>query len=213
MAQSCSRAVLISTSRQFPQWLRHVTVAGRFLATTAQKGPFGGDFPMPGRGRSKTVTSPIGPLIPGERMPAPRELSPEQAAIWNQIIAALPQGWITDASAPLLKELARHIDQGDRLSRDIDLTRSELAALASEPAADAKAEKARATRYRRTQALLFSLIRLHQTQSAAIAHLSTKLRLAKVSQFTRDAESAAIAMRNAGPAVKPWNDWPGGSKQ
>src|SRR5262245_43673246 len=114
------------------------------------------------RGRTRTVTDTTRTLIPGERMPAPRALSPEHAANWDQIIAALPQGWITDASSPLLKELARHIDQGDRLSRDIERARSELAALASEPAADAKAEKAKATRYRRTQALLFSLIRLHQ---------------------------------------------------
>jgi len=44
--------------------------------------------------------------------------------------------------------------------------------------------------------------------------LSQKLRLTKLSQYTRDAESAAIAARSTptGPMM-PWEDWPGGRKQ
>jgi len=163
------------------------------------------------RGRTRTVTAIAPPLIPGQRMPAPPELSAEQAAIWDRIITPLPQGWITNGSAPLLKELARHIDFGDRLSRDIEAARSELAALVSEAADDAKAEARKATRCRKARAHLLSLMRAHLLQSGAIARLSQKLRLTKLSQYTRSAESAAIAARNAPTVPEPWSDWGDGN--
>jgi hypothetical protein len=171
----------------------------------------GGDF-MP-RGRTRTVTSATPPLIPGAKLPAPVELSPEQAAVWDRIVGSLPSGWITGGSEPLMKELCRHIDFGDRLSRDIEAARSALTALASEPAADAKAEARKATLCRKARAHLMSLMRAHLLQTGAIARLSQKLRLTKLSQYTRDAESAAIAARNAPTVPEPWNDWPGGRRQ
>jgi hypothetical protein len=157
------------------------------------------------RGRIRTVTDSTPPLIPGQRMSAPPELSPEQAATWDRIIASLPQGWITPGSAPLLKELCRHIDHADRLSSDINQVQAqhrELTTAAIAPGADARIIKLS----RQTRSHLFSLMRLHRLQSDAIGRLSQKLRLTKLSQYTRDAESAAIAARNgAGP--RPWTDW------
>jgi hypothetical protein len=157
------------------------------------------------RGRIRTVTDSTPPLIPGQRMSAPPELSPEQAATWDQIVASLPQGWITPGSAPLLKELCRHVDHADRLSADIARVQAqhlELTTGAIAPSADSRISKLS----RQVRAHLFSLMRLHKLQSDAIGRLSQKLRLTKLSQYTRDAESAAIAARNgAGP--RPWTDW------
>jgi hypothetical protein len=165
------------------------------------------------RGRTKTVTSATPPLIPGTKMPAPPELSAEQSAAWDRIVGSLPQGWITDGSAPLMKELCRHIDFGDRLSRDIEVARSELAALVNEPADDVKAEKAKAVRCRKARAQILILMRAHLLQTGAIARLSQKLRLTKLSQYTRDSESAAIAARSASSTRPPWEDWGGGRRQ
>jgi hypothetical protein len=161
------------------------------------------------RGRTRTITSVVAPIIPGQRMPPPPELSAEQATIWDRIIGALPQGWITDGSAPLLVQLARHIDFSDRLSRDIDRVQSEIAALESEPADDAKAEARKVARVRKAKAFHMGLLRAHGVQSNAIGRLSQKLRLTKLSQYMRSAEAAAIAARNA-PAVKPWEGWESG---
>jgi hypothetical protein len=56
-------------------------------------------------------------------------------------------------------------------------------------------------------------MRMHGYQTERIGNLSTKLRLTKASRFTRDAEAAAIASRNAPGDVPPWEDWPGGRSQ
>jgi hypothetical protein len=125
-------------------------------------------------------------------MPPPAELSPEQAAIWNRISGRLPDGWITDENAALLVQYARHSVYADQLSRDIEAAR---ASPETKPAA------------------VHALMRAHVLQSRCMATLATKLRLTKLSQYVRSSESAAIAARNAGPSVKPWEDWPGGGQQ
>jgi hypothetical protein len=165
-----------------------------------------------GRGRTRTVTDSTPPLIPGQRLPPPEGLTPAQAAIWDKVIGTLPSGWINGGSEPLAKELCRHIDQSDRLARDIEWARSELTAAMAEPADDVKAQKAKATRCRKIQSLVLSLMRAHLLQSGAIARLSQKLRLSKLSQYMRSSEGAAIAARNSPSAVpEPWNDWGGGN--
>jgi hypothetical protein len=100
---------------------------------------------------------------------------------------------------------SRTANYADRLSADINqvqVQHLELTTAAIAPGADARIIKLS----RQTRAHLFSLMRLHKLQSDAIGRLSQKLRLTKLSQYTRDAESAAIAARNgAGP--RPWTDW------
>jgi hypothetical protein len=164
-----------------------------------------------GRGRTRSVTSATPPMIPGAKLPAPPELSAAQAAIWDRIVNSLPAGWITTSNAPLMTELARHISFADQLAGDIEAARAELAAAVAVIADDVKAQKAKAARCRQARALLLSLTRAHLLQSGAVARLSQKLRLTKFSQYTRSAESAAIAARNASTAPEPWNDWRGGN--
>jgi hypothetical protein len=57
---------------------------------------------------------------------------------------------------------------------------------------------------------MLTLLRAHGYQTERIGNLNTKLRLTKSGRYTRDAEAAAIASRNAPAGVKPWDDWPGG---
>jgi hypothetical protein len=165
------------------------------------------------RGRSRTVTATARPLIPGEKLPPPAELSPAQALVWRRIIDPLPTGWITAENSFLLVALCRHVDHCDRLAIDIEAARSEAASAASEASAaeSVNARKAAETRRRRAQSRELALLRLHVLESSAVARLSQKLRLTKLSRYTRDAEGAAIAARNAGP--QPWNDWGGGGRQ
>jgi hypothetical protein len=80
----------------------------------------GGRF-MP---RSRTVTDPAPPIIPGSRPDPPHELSPEQKAIWSSIVATLPATWFDATTFPLLKELARHIDFANWIASDIAQARA-----------------------------------------------------------------------------------------
>jgi hypothetical protein len=137
-------------------------------------------------GRSRTITDSAPPLIPGQRMAAPAELSPEQAAVWVKVISRLPAGWITAENALLLKEFARHSVYADQLAADIELARAS-------PGGDPKD--------------VLALLRAHGFQSQRLTSLATKLRLTKLSRYTRDAEAAAIAARSASTAKKPWEDW------
>jgi hypothetical protein len=152
--------------------------------------------------RSRTVTDPAPPIIPGSRPTPPPELSPEQQAIWSAIVARLPVGWFSGENLPMLRELCRHIDFANWLAADIAQARSEIIAQAA-------AEISRS----KTQDRLLSLLRAHGYQTERIGNLSTKLRLTKASRYTRDAEGAAIASRNASAGSKPWEDWGSGRSQ
>src|SRR6266508_3227165 len=82
--------------------------------------------------RSRTVTDPAPPIIPGQRPSPPPEFSPAQQATWSAIVARLPVGWFTGENLPMLKELCRHIDHADFLAADITQARAS-------PSADQKA--------------------------------------------------------------------------
>jgi hypothetical protein len=144
------------------------------------------------RAGRRTVTDPSPPIIPGQRPKPPPELNAEQQAIWTSIVGRLPVGWFSGENLPMMKELARHIDFANWLAADIKQARAS-------PNPDRKD--------------MLALLRAHGYQTERIGNLSTKLRLTKASRFTRDAEAAAIASRNASDDIEPWNDWPGGRSQ
>jgi hypothetical protein len=140
------------------------------------------------RAGRRTVTDPNPPLIPGQRPNPPSELNAAQQAIWTSIVGRLPVGWFTGENLPMLRELARHIDFANSLAAD--------------------SEEARASPGDPKDML--ALLKAHGYQTERIGNLSTKLRLTKASRFTRDAEAAAIAARNAPDGVNPWEDWGSG---
>jgi hypothetical protein len=136
----------------------------------------------------------LGPIMPGveTRPPPPDDLLPEEQAHWIAIAAALPADWFNGGSAPLLKQLVRHINNADLLARDIAQQRGALAA--GEP----KAASA-----------LQQMLRCHASESDRIASLSTKLRLTKLSRYRR-ADAAYAGARDAGSSPPPWTDWGSG---
>jgi hypothetical protein len=143
------------------------------------------------RAGRRTVTDPTPAIIPGRTPDPPPELNAAQKAIWTSIVGRLPVGWFSGENLPMMKELARHIEFANWLAADIEQARA--------AGGDPKDRLA--------------LMRMHGYQTERIGNLSTKLRLTKASRFTRDAEAAAIASRNAPADVPPWEDWPGGRSQ
>jgi hypothetical protein len=53
--------------------------------------------------------------IPRQR--APRELSQEQADIWNAVVAAEPADWFSASTRPILVQYCRHIVAARRVAR------------------------------------------------------------------------------------------------
>jgi hypothetical protein len=165
------------------------------------------------RGRTRTVTDPTPPLVPGMRPAAPSELSEPEQAIWRKITARLPADYFTAENDALLVQLCRHIRHCDELAKEIAAVRAEMEAVRVGSDTAATRAKAEAT----LRASWLTLLRAHVLQSRNVGTLSTKLRLTQFSRYMRDAESAAIAARNSPTAPEPWTDWgnddDGGRKQ
>jgi hypothetical protein len=135
----------------------------------------------------------LSPIIPGaeRRPPPPDDLAPEEQAHWLAITGALPVDWFNSGSAPLLKQLCRHIHSADELAKDI-------AQLRAEPEIDTK--------------MLYRTLRMHACESDHIVSLSTKLKLTKASRYGRS-DAAYAGARNVSTGPDPWTDWGPGSSQ
>jgi hypothetical protein len=126
----------------------------------------------------------FGPLIPGERMSAPTDMTEEAAREWTAITTALPSQWITPENAPLLRELCYHICYARAAREGIERAKA---------AGDNKA--------------VARLLRMHGAQSERIASLSTKLHLSPSSRYRP--ERAERAARGEGDTqLRTWDDGP-----
>jgi hypothetical protein len=143
--------------------------------------------------------------------PAPPDLDPAEADIWNAIVASLPADWITGGSAPLLTNLCRHVHNANLLAADIGSRREDidqarqLDSAASEPKAISRARALRLS----LEKSLRSLLTAHGYQSDRITRLSTKLRLSQQSRYRADAAGRATARE----PLRPWEDWKGYKRQ
>ena len=136
------------------------------------------------------ISSADGPILPTYREPPPADLTPSQQKIWREIVADLDRVWFAD-TRHLLVELVAHIDFAAMLRAGIEDVRTELAGLPL----GSKEERAMSRQ-------LVSLLRAHGKQSAAVAHLSTKLRLTP--QSRQSARRADQVRHRTGR--RPW-DW------
>jgi hypothetical protein len=136
------------------------------------------------------VSSADGPIIPSKREPPPKDLTPKQRAIWVEITNDLDRDWFSD-TAHLLKELVCHIDYARMLAGGIEAVRGQLVGLPL----GSKEERAMSRQ-------LATLLRSHGKQSAAIANLSTKLRLTP--QSRQSARRADQVRHRTGS--RPW-EW------
>jgi hypothetical protein len=126
----------------------------------------------------RTRPSEPGPIIPGsngKRPPPPPQLNASERAIWREFTARLPPDWFT-ASAPLLKELCRHVRLADNLSEDITRARATIDELQKMPEPPAKPLKEATKEYR-------VLLRMHGFQSQRIGAMMTRLRLTPQSRY------------------------------
>jgi hypothetical protein len=153
------------------------------------------------------------PILPGAPPPPPPgDLTEPEREIWSQITNTLPSDWISDTNAFLLRQLCRHVSNGDLLAVDISRCREEIAearqrkAVTSEPKAKAR---------ERTQVLalersLLRLLRAHGYESDHAMRLATKLKITMKSKYFRNDAAAAATAR---PVLRPWRDWHGGRSQ
>jgi hypothetical protein len=142
----------------------------------------------------------VNAFIPGKRRarpPPPPELNPREAKIWTEITQRLPADWFV-ASAPMLKELCRHVRLADRLAEDLAQAQDAIDELRKMPEPPAKLLKEATREYR-------VLLRAHGLQSQRIAVLGTKLRLTPQSRYAPSV--AATAATTISPYPDPWSDW------
>lgn len=146
-------------------------------------------------------------VIPGAPLPAPVELEPECAAIWNAIVARLPVDWITIENKPLLIAYCRHAIYSERFAQDIMALRVTLEVLDSEgPPAKAPEKRDWAKAVDTTTAKLHELHKMHALETDRIIALATKMRFTQQSRYFPD--KAATKSRQAPPmGPKPWRDW------
>lgn len=130
-----------------------------------------------------------GPLIPGARPPAPPELAADEAAIWNAVANRMPGDYFPIETHPLLKQYCRHAALADVFGARIADMRSWV------PGAQDGAWLKE----------INALGRALGFQSAVLALLSQKLRLAHSSRFSHQRAAVQAAQQPGGLA--PWQDW------
>lgn len=114
-----------------------------------------------------------------ERLAPPDDLTSDQAARWEAVVASKPVEWFGPDSAPLLKEYVRAEAMCDLLAVQIE------GAIAGGEPGEVKA-----------------LLDMRDKESKRLTSIATKLRLTQQSRYTPQA--AATADRKAGAGRKPW---------
>lgn len=140
---------------------------------------------MAKRGRRSVGDLSVVPIDFVARRPAPpADLNERAAAEWQAIVSALPDGWCTRETAPLLAQYCGHVAAAQRIAQQRDaITLEEL----------------------RTETGLWRYDRLGRMaacETASLVSLATRLRLTQQSRYTPKA--AGTATRNTSPGAKPW---------
>jgi len=140
---------------------------------------------MGARGRKSTagITVQAVPTL-RVRLPAPTELTPDQAATWRAVVASRPVDWFDAGSAPLLVAYCRAVDAQRALAVAIDAF--DVATLGT--------SEGSAT-YRR-------LLALQEAQAKLGIRLATAMRLSQHAR--RSVDAAATAARDGRTAAKLW---------
>jgi hypothetical protein len=128
--------------------------------------------------------------IPGEPIPAPDGLSPEQRKDWQDLVGALPVSWFSPHDRPLLVELVRHQAIARQLSAEIaKMRRWSLNDLSARTA--------------KRRAIFVRLLRTAVLESETIARLCTRLRLTPQAQ--RRSRDAGIERERMPTGPRPWD--------
>jgi hypothetical protein len=131
------------------------------------------------RGRkSASQLAIVSPTTPGQRPAPPKNLPPEEAAIWTRIINAMPDGWFS-TSYHMLQCLCSHVVTADVIA--------------------ARLAKARATCDEKTLNRWALMLR---RETHAIAVLSQALRLPPRARYTQE---RSTNLKVVAPETTPWN--------
>jgi hypothetical protein len=123
-----------------------------------------------------------------DRPDPPAALNTRERAIWADYVAAMPAGWFSPETRPLLEALCRARKQ----YQDVNQA---FAAFEDEVPEDGE-------RFQRYQALT----RLRTTLVTQMANLATKLRLTSQARYDPESAFAAVRRQRERPALKPWQD-------
>jgi hypothetical protein len=118
------------------------------------------------------------------RLPVPRELSEEEASIWNGITAAMPASWFDSGNQPVLVELCRHAALANKIAEELATLR-----------------KRKLTAQQR--AIFLQLLGMAASESKLIASLSVKLRLVN-SSHRRDERYDDRLKHRQPQGPRPW---------
>jgi hypothetical protein len=124
----------------------------------------------------------------GDRPDPPASLDTRERAIWADYVAAMPAGWFSPETRPLLEALCR--------------ARKQLQDVNQAFAAFAEGVPEGGEHFQRYQALT----RLRVTLVGQIGGLSTKLRLTSQARYDPESAFAAVRRQRERPALKPWQD-------
>jgi hypothetical protein len=125
------------------------------------------------RGRPSAASLRVVPAAleqtPRQRPPA--ELTREQAAVWNAIVAAEPAGWFSVPTRPVLVQYCRHIVAARRAAEMIEALEASIAERSAIDAANHLGITLSAVE------AFDRLLKIQERESRVIASLATKMRL------------------------------------
>jgi hypothetical protein len=133
--------------------------------------------------RKSSASLAIVTALPSRLLPAPEDLSPEEACVWARVVATKPSDWWDGGSAPLLAQYARATVQSEMVA---ELVRRVSLALVTAPD-----ELARYRDLRKIQAQL----------SGELNTLARSMRLTQQSKYRAD--KADTTSRKAS-GNRPW---------
>src|SRR5215212_589785 len=75
---------------------------------------------MAQRGRNSSAALQLPGVVPGRRLAAPADLTPNQRAVWERVVRCRPADWFDAATRDLLACYCRHAVEVSRLSAQIE---------------------------------------------------------------------------------------------
>lgn len=136
-----------------------------------------------------------GRIVPGDKLPPPKDLTAKERKVWVSIVDPLPSGFFTLEMTPLLRSLVKAIMYARSLEAVVDRLMPEAE---SWPAHD--------ERWAQVDARMREVRAWH----TEIVQLSRALRLSKQARYPA-VKADAATRRTATTAPRPWENWRGGT--
>jgi len=134
-----------------------------------------------GYNRSKTYAHIIDLPVEHGRI-QPGKLAPGERKIWNQMVAAMPNGYFSPANAHLLKMLCSHIVTAEVVAEQLAAARE---------AGETDLGK------------IDLLAGIHARESKSIGDLSARLRLTPKSRYSQE-QASHMQRLGSNPKTRPW---------